>query len=322
MAIENEATPSAADAVQRDVIPAQMTRNAAEAAMQKLVSVEPTESDRPSDPVDDVKTLNLDEDKQHPAEPVEPAEPVSTETKAEDEGKLPDEAKAILQKRINEISGKSKAEVEKAKAAAETAQAEAATLRAQAEASRSDHILKAGLLPELLNAEQAKLLENYADTQARLNNAKWVLRNARDKVEGGDADTEFDGTGFNGKPYKATARQWRDAAEDERDRLDLIVRELAPLASSIKRDTAARQSEIYKIGLDTLRKRESATKKVAEVGAERATAPAVKVAVKAAAGVKVPSAQAKRGVTAEEFKTAARRDGREAASSYFATMTG
>ena len=281
MATEDKAAAAGAAKAGGDVVPVQMTRNVMESEIGAAMTADTEKK------VDAGSEVAAEEPKAEAAAEEPKAEAV-TETKADDEGSLPEKAKEIITQRIGEITAKSKTEVEAAQAEATQAKAEAETLKGQLEAGRVEHILKAGLLPEFLEPESAKVLESYNSTLESLTTAKGVLRFVRGKIEAGEQDEVFDGRDFSGKPFKGNMRQWRDLAEDARDSLDLTVRELAPQASTIKRTAAAQMAEIIKLGRAAFAQRGAAAKVVAKTAADTKKAPA-QVTVKSATGTRTPS---------------------------------
>jgi|GEM_PF-5216342 len=289
-------------------VPAQMTLAAAADALGKLTV---TEADTPA-PVAATE---------HPApgpaaKPEAETKPVEP-TKPEDEGKLPDAAQAEIEKH--------KAEADAARADAAAARAEAETLKAQAEAARTDQIIKAGILPELLDKTQAEAMKQYDDALATVARAKIIQRSARDKIAAG---THVDADGkelvftdsLDGQQQTLTARQWQDKADDARDEANRIITEVAPIASAAKRQAAQRQSDIYKAGLEQMRQREAAAKKVAAVAAKEK--PPVTVPVRPATGVPRGTSTEPRKLTNEQFvKMAAELGEREAAGAAMAQLT-
>ena len=256
----------------------------------------------------------VEEKAEEPAAEAQPETEVEPEAKAEEaadaeeDKELTPRAKEILQKRFDKMTAKTKAEVEAAKTATEKAAAEAEALRGQLDPVRRESILKSGLLPELLDAPQAAVLKDYDTALAGMASAKDIQRRSRAMIEAGTHMAEdgtekvFEGQGFDGKPFKGTARQWRDLAEDARDTFEPKLQELAPQASTIKRETATRQAEIFKLGLAALKQREAAAQKVATVANDKGKAP-VKVEVKAAAGTKVTGGpKSKTAQTLDEFE--------------------
>ena len=212
----------------------------------------------------------------------------ATATEAKDEG-VPDKAKVDV---IEQQAAADKAALEAAQAEATAAKTEAETLRAQIEAGRADQILKTGLKPELLTPEAAETIKQYDTTLAQLTSAKDVLKFCRTVIEDAQAtgdhaklEETFSGQNWNDQPFKGTVRQWRDLAEDARDNFDAKVREIAPIASTAKREAAQREAEIYKLGLAAFNERKAAAAKVAATVTAKKAAPA-KIEVKAAMGTR------------------------------------
>ena len=265
------------------VAPAEATRAAVVEGMNEVVDAKPApEAAEATATTEETKTTEA-------AEATEAKTEETTTEDAEEDKALTPRAKEILQQRIDKMTAKTKAEIETAAAEAAAAKAEADKLREQLDPQRREDILKTGLLPELLEPAQAATLKAYDNALAGMQSAKDIYKRSRAMIEAGthvdEAGQEkvFEGTGFDGKPFKGTARQWRDVAEDARDAFEPQLRELAPQATGIKRETATRQAEIYRLGLAAWKQREAAAKKVATVAGDKTAAP-VKVEVKAAAG--------------------------------------
>ena len=305
------------------VAPAQMDRAAVVTGMAEALGEPQEGTTNTEQPTSNIEGADPEKTVKEEAEPEAKAEEAAD---AEEDKELTPRAKEILQKRFDKMTAKTKAEVEAAQTAAETAAAEAEALRGQLDPARRESIQKTGLMPELLDAPAAAVLKEYDNALAGMQSAKDIQRRSRAMIEAGthvdEAGVEkvFEGQGFDGKPFRGTARQWRDLAEDARDTFEPRLQELAPQASTIKRETAARQAEIFKLGLAALKQREAAAKKVATVAGDKGKAP-VKVEVQAAAGTKVTGGpKSKTAQTLDEFeKSPKSRDDIAAAMGAFVT---
>lgn len=298
MANKNTAAGAAAATVV--VPPVEMTRVSSEEALGKLA-------------VTEAKTSTEVNEETKPEAAVEAEAKPEAETS---EPEIPDGyvKTEVLEKRIGEITGKSKQAVEEAQAAASAAKAEAEALRAKADEANVAALAKIGAIPELLEPAQAEVLKKY-DTVMQ-SNAVWkqTLRNANRMVREGRGEEVVEGK---------TAAQWAETAEAKLDEIEPTIRELAPEAAVIKRTHDARKAEIFKLGLKAVREREAAAQTVAQVAAGKPKEPTAQVTVKPATGAKsATAAGSKRGPSVDKFREEAKANAKDAAANFLAQMTG
>jgi len=289
-----------------DGIHAMMTTTAAMAELAKLSTIEVPVAQQPDPGAGKSESGDL---KSETGTETQTETATETQTDADEHASvITDEAKAIINERIGEITAKTKAEVEAARAEADAAKAEATGLKERADVASAAALGALGILPDLLTGEDAATLQKYSATMQENRQWKETKRFCEKQIRAGLADDVV-----NGK----TIAEWADAADTALDALEPVIQELAPTATQIRKMHDAVKTEVFKAGRELLRTKAAAAAAVAKAAAGKGKEPA-QVTVKAATTAVTAKPGTHRDFDAEKFAKAPNQ--RDAAAAYLAGL--